>query len=94
MLNPEYGELADSALDQIEHEPARRDLWNAICDAIDLICDHPGSMEARVEQVRIYSTKLVLWQVPVRCRTEDEDWVIMWRQDGDVAVIPYIGPRL
>lgn len=93
MLTPEYGELADSALDKVEHDPARKELWNALCDAIDLICDHPGSKDARFEQVRLYDTKLVVWMVPVRCRTEDDDWVVMWQQDGDVAVIPYIGPR-
>ena len=94
MLTPEYGEPATSALDSIEPDPARKALWNAICDAIDLICDHPGSREARVEQVRLVEPKLSVWQVPVRCRSEDDDWVVWWHQDGDLAVIPYIGPRL
>jgi len=52
VLDPKYEEHADAILDKIQHDPSRQALWNAICDAIDLICDHPDSAEARREAVR------------------------------------------
>lgn len=93
MLEPTYSSLVDSALDKIEYDPSRRPLWNAICDAIDLVCDQPDSADARREQVRT-PTGLILWQVPVWCRAEDDDWVLLWHRDDDArsAVIVYIGP--
>lgn len=43
LLEPRYSDLADRQMDTVEHDKERRDLWNAIVDAIELICDHPGS---------------------------------------------------
>ena len=55
MLEPAYGEHVVPVLDKIEHDPSRRALWNAICDAIDLVCDQPDSAEARREAIRLPS---------------------------------------
>ena len=93
VLEPEYGEHVIAILDRIEHDPTRQPLWNAICDAIDLICDHPDSAEARREAVRTPGGFKV-WQVPIRCRTEDDDWVLLWHEDGPNAVIVYVGSRM
>jgi hypothetical protein len=92
VLDPMYEERAAATLDQIEHDPSRRALWNAICDAIDLVCDHPDSAEARREAIRTLSQPV--WQVPIRCRVEDDDWVMWWRPVKSEAHIYYIGPRL
>jgi hypothetical protein len=92
MLEPVYGDHVVLVLDKIEHDPGRRALWNAICDAIDLVCDHPESAEARREAIRLPSGA-TLWQVPIRCYVEDDDWVLLWHQDGDDAVISYVGSR-
>src|SRR5262249_35848329 len=79
-------------VDKIQHDPNRQALWNAICDAIDLVCDHPDSAEARRETVR--TPRYTMWQVPIRCRTEDDDWVLLWRPNGSTAEILYIGSRM
>ncbi len=92
MLEPAYGEHVVPVLDKIEHDPTRRPLWNAICDAVDLICDHPDSAEARREALRLPSGATV-WQVPIRCYVEDDDWVLLWFPDGEDAVVTYVGSR-
>lgn len=93
MLEPFYGVDVAATLDKIESDPGRRPLWNAICDAIDLVCEHPDSAQARREAVRIVGTDATLWQVRIR-RVEDDDWVMLWFPDGLDASIEYIGPRL
>jgi hypothetical protein len=89
VLEASFSEHANAALHKIEHDRSRRPLWNAICDAVDLICERPDSAEARLEAVRLPSG-LTIWQIPIRCRVED-DWVLLWHRDGDDAVIHYIG---
>lgn len=93
MLEPAYGEHVVPVLDKIENDPSRRALWNAICDAIDLVCDKPESAEAHREAIRLDSGATV-WQVPIHCHLEDDDWVLLWNQDGDEAVISYVGSRM
>jgi hypothetical protein len=93
VLEPTYGEHVTPVLDKIEHDPTRRALWNAICDAIDLVCDHPDSAEARREALRLPSGTTV-WQVPIHCYIEDDDWVLLWFPDGGDAVITYVGSRM
>jgi hypothetical protein len=92
MVEPAYGEHVVPELDKIENDSSRRPLWNAICDAIDLVCDHPESAEARREAILLPSG-VTLWQVPIRCYVEDDDWVLLWHADGDDAVISYLGSR-
>ena len=93
MLEPAYGEHVLPILDKIENDPTRHALWNAICNAIDLICDHPDSAEARREAIRMPSGRTV-WQVPIRCYVEDENWVLLWRPEGPDATIVYVGSDL
>jgi len=93
VLEPAYGEHVVPVLDKIENDPSRKALWNAICDAIDLVCDQPDSAEARREAILLPSG-VTLWQVPIRCYLEDDDWVLLWHQDGSDAVISYLGSRV
>jgi hypothetical protein len=93
VLEPAYGPYVLPVLDKIEHDADRRPLWDAICDAIDLVCDRPESAEARREAIRLPSGATV-WQVPIRCHLEDDDWVLLWQQNGDNAVISYVGSRM
>jgi hypothetical protein len=85
-----YSQQASAALDRLE-TTASDPLWNAICGAIDLIFDHPGSAEARRESLRT-ENKTAVWRVTVRVPGEDDDWVILWQGDGsETPVIAYIG---
>jgi hypothetical protein len=93
VLEPAYGEPVVLILDKIENDPTRRALWNAICDAIDLICDHPDSGEARRDELNTTHSKTV-WQVPIRCPIEDDNWVLLWYPDGPDAKIVYVGSGL
>jgi hypothetical protein len=64
-------------------------LLDAVCDAIDLICDHPGDRTARAEQLRT-AAGTPLWKIAVR--TSADDWVVLWWPRGELADICYIGP--
>jgi hypothetical protein len=91
-LDPDYSERAEQFLDEIEKDPDRRPLWDAVCDAIDLVCDQPGSKQARRESIRHVFDRTV-WEVAIRCPAEDDNHVLIWYPDGANAVILYIGPR-
>ena len=87
-LEPNYSPQSSAALDMLE-SGADDKLLHAVCDAIDLICDHSGDRRARAEQLPTTSGTPV-WKVPVR--TSTDDWVVLWRPRGDLADIYYIGP--
>jgi hypothetical protein len=87
-LEPNYSSQAAAALDSLD-SGADDQLRNAVCDAIGLICDHPGDRRARAEQLRT-ATGTPIWKVPVR--TAFDDWVVLWWPRGNVADIYYIGP--
>jgi len=93
VLEPEYGENVVEVLDKIEYDPGRKALWNAICDAIDLVCDQPDSAEARKDGLALPSSGTKMWMVPIRCSVEDDDWVLVWFREADTAIIQYIDPR-
>lgn len=93
MLEPDFDDDILPLLDKLEHDASRRPLWDAICDAVDLVCDHPDSAEARRDVLQTLDGRTI-WQVPVRCRTEDDDWVMLWYPDGIDARIAYIGPSM
>lgn len=86
-LEPNYSPQASAALDALEGGTDDK-LLSAVCDAIDLICDHPGDRRARAEQLRTASGT-PLWKVPVR--TWADNWVILWRPRVGHADIYYIG---
>jgi hypothetical protein len=86
-LEPNYSAQALKALTALEAGIDDK-LLNAVCDVIDLICDHPGDRQARAEQLRTTSGTPV-WKAPVR--TASDDWVVLWWPRGGVADIYYIG---
>jgi hypothetical protein len=86
-LEPNYSAQAFKALTSLDDGTDDK-LLNAVCDVIDLICDHPGDRQARAEQLRTTSGTPV-WKVPVR--TTSDDWVVLWWPRGGVADIYYIG---
>jgi hypothetical protein len=91
VLHPRYKPLVERVLDQIDHDEKRVALWNAVADAIDLVCDEPGSAQARHERVDFPERGMVLFKVPIR--TRDEDWMLLWHQYEDEAVFEYLGPE-
>lgn len=86
-LEPNYSAQASAALDALERG-ADDKLLNAVCDVIDLICDHPGDRRARAEQLRT-ALGTPVWKVPVR--TFADDWVVLWWPRDQFADIYYIG---
>jgi len=90
-LEPVYSPEASKQLDRLEDDPNEGALWDAVVDAIDLICDAPTSAEARRDALRTPNGQTV-WKVPVRYYIPEEDWVVLWQPRGDDALIAYIGP--
>jgi hypothetical protein len=83
-----YEVEAAKSLHRLEQEASDR-LWGRLCDAIDLIIDHPDSREARGEELRGREGKAV-WKVDVFDGTDD--WAILWHRDSSgVVVIAWIG---
>jgi hypothetical protein len=74
---PLYSPQAAAALDKLEADAAAGDLWNAVCDALDLILDRPGSAQARREALHT-AAGTTIWKVPVRAPRETDDWVVLW----------------
>ncbi len=92
MLEPDYTEDAEAALDAIEKDPDRWRLWDAVCDTLHRICAEPGSAEVKRDGLRLFDPKgAVAWRAPVWCPSEDRDWEVLWYQDGGNAVILYVG---
>ena len=86
-LEPSYSPQAAAALDALENGTDEK-LLSAVCDAIDLIRDHPGDRRARAEQLRT-AAGTPMWKVTVR--TSADDWVVLWWPRDDIADIYYIG---
>ncbi len=98
MLEPEYGPVVAEVLDQIEGDAGRRELWDAVQDAIDLVCDLPDSREARMRAIRVYDdpSREPYTVYGVDVRTREENWILLWRPDkgldgDDVALFVYLG---
>lgn len=94
MTEPEpviYSRQANETLDKIEADPEATALWNALCDALDLIIDHPDSAQARRAGLRTAAGTTV-WHVTVRAPRETDDWSILWHHnDAGQILIAYIG---
>ncbi len=86
---PAYGPEADHALKALEasDDPQGIHILQAVCDTLDLICDHGDSAEARRQQLRTASGQGV-WRVQVR----GTGWVVLWWPVGEEAWVYYIGP--
>ena len=86
-LKPLYAAQAADAIDQLRLG-SDADLYGAVCDAINLVCDHGDTAAARREQLRTTSGSPV-WKVALR--TRHADWVLLWWPVGSDAQIYYIG---
>lgn len=91
MLEPSYGEGVDLALDKIEEDDSRQALWNGIVTALNLVCDTPDAPEARRFAMTMPTSGTMIWRVPIRVSSEDQDWALLWAPDGPDAVILYVG---
>ena len=95
MTGPEpvvyYSGQAVEAVDKIEADPEALDLWNGICDCLDLILDHPDSAPARRDALRT-ATGTTVWRVTVRVPCEVDIWAILWHQDDTGRIlIAFVG---
>ena len=84
---PSYTKQVETVLDQLEAGADVR-LLNAVCEAIDLICDHGDTAAARREQLLTQIENLV-WKVAVR--DGRSSWSVLWWPQGEIARIYYIG---
>lgn len=86
-----YSGQAAEALDKIETDPEAADLWNALCDTLDLIIDHPDSAAARRGALRT-ATGTTVRRVTLRVPRESDDWSILWHHDDAGRIlIAFIG---
>ena len=89
MLEPVYEPDAAATLDEIEKDDNRWELWNAICDAIDLVCERPDSTWARLRTNRLRGGRLV-HEVAIQSA---DNWILLWSPREGEALIAYVGPR-
>jgi hypothetical protein len=82
---------ADRILAELEQDPSKNTLVDAIWDVLDLIIEKPGSAQARYRALRTAAGHSV-WLVPVHGLYEDDAWVVLWQPRNEDALIAYIGP--
>lgn len=86
-----YSDQAAETLDKVEADPGSLDLWNALCDTLELIIDHPDSAPARRDALRT-ATGTTVWRVTVRVPRETDDWTVLWHHDETGRIlIAFIG---
>ena len=84
---PHYSIEVELILNGLEQGSDTR-LLNAVCDAIDLICDHGDSASARkIMLITIAGTHI--WKTPVK--DGRYEWCILWEPREDMAIIHFIG---
>lgn len=90
--NDGYGEGVSEQLDEIEKDPDRRLLWEAIVDAVNLVFDEPHSARANEILMRTSFGDDVRG-IPLRVPSEDANYSVLWGFDetGE-PVIVYVGP--
>lgn len=91
-MEAQFSPDAGRVLDELEKDPAKDRLVDAIWDIIELITEQPGSALARRRALRSVKGHS-LWLVPVSVRHDDNLWVVLWHPRGDDALIAYIGPE-
>lgn len=91
MLDASYGEGVDEQLDAVENDSSRTELWNGICETLDLILSKPDSADTRTHSMRVEGGGTA-WRVPIPVFTEDQNWSVIWSRDGNEAIFLYVGP--
>ena len=84
---PYYSSDVELILNGLEQGSDTR-LLNAVCDAIDLICDQGDSAKARMEML-ITKAGTHIWKTPVKDRRYD--WCVPWEPRNDLAIVHFIG---
>lgn len=90
MLDPLYQPGVEKALDEIENDPERRQLWNSTVRVLRMICESPDSPMARRHEIQSELREPV-WRVPIPAGQEDEDYSVIWSPRGSDAVFHYVG---
>jgi hypothetical protein len=84
---PYYSPDVELILNGLEEGSDTR-LLNAVCDAIDLVCDHGDSAKARAEML-ITKAGTHIWKTPIR--DQRYEWCLLWELQESVALIHFIG---
>lgn len=90
MLEPDYGEGVNEALDEIEFDESRKDLWRSIVETLKFVLANPDDKFARRHAIRTPDGGTV-WRVPIPAPGEEDRWSLLWEPDGEYALIHYIG---
>jgi hypothetical protein len=88
-LEPSYGEGVEGDLDRIMDDPGKDKLYGRIVETLNLICDEPDSSTARRHVLQHPDGPI--WRVPVRGTGEDQDYVVLWATNGQLARFLYVG---
>ena len=75
-------------LDALE-QSADDQTWDAICDVLDLIDQHPDSAPARREEIT-GSNGQRMWKVPVRSQSVD-DLAVLWSRGSAGDYVVFVG---
>ena len=81
---------ADRRLSMLAADPTRERLYDQVNDVLDAIEDDPS--DVRVRRRRYQSPPI--WGVVARAEGVDEDWLILWSEADQAAVVHYIGEDL
>ena len=84
---PHYSIEVELVLNGLELGSDAR-LLNAVCDAIDLICDQGDSAKAR-RKMLLTKSGTHIWKTPVK--DNRHDWCILWEPRDRLAIIHFIG---
>lgn len=82
-LDPE----ADDALERLHQQDPRT--ANRVEDLLDVVASSPGDRSVRTRELRSPPSPLPIWGFTVRAT--DFDYLVLWRRDGDTAVVVYVG---
>ena len=77
---------ARAQLEALKRDSAREQLMERVVRLLNVLRHSPG--DRRVRQRRYHRQDC--WGIPVH--GSDEDWLIIWRRDGDIIDVLYIGP--
>ncbi len=80
----------EKALDEIEQDPERQQLWDEIVRTLHQICETPDTAEVRRHRMSagLFSP---VWRVPVLSGREQQNYAVIWSPDRNDALIHYVG---
>ena len=84
----EYAPEAAAQLDGLE-KSADDQTWDAICDVLELIDQHPDSSQARREEIT-GSNGTKMWKLPVRSPSVD-DLAVLWSRGSAGDYVVFVG---